>query len=126
LTIKDCVGALFGAVACPKASADAANKTAAANRIRNASSVIRFFSHEVSSYHIAIQRELPYAYRKAWSTDANRTTRTEAPCHMIGNAITVARIVTGEEQEDYGADDGRYPAAKSLGQRGGKTLPACR
>jgi hypothetical protein len=32
----------------------------------------------------------------------------------------VAKIATGEEPEDYGADDGKDPAAKSLGSRGGK------
>jgi hypothetical protein len=32
----------------------------------------------------------------------------------------VAKIATGEEPEDYGADDGQDPAAKSLGSRGGK------
>jgi hypothetical protein len=42
------------------------------------------------------------------------------PADVIGNAIKVAKIATGEEQEDYGADDGKDPAAKSLGQCGGK------
>jgi hypothetical protein len=42
------------------------------------------------------------------------------PADVIGNAIKVARIATGEEQEDFGADGGKDPAAQSLGQRGGK------
>jgi hypothetical protein len=42
------------------------------------------------------------------------------PADVIGNAIKVARIATGEESEDFGADDGKDPAAKSLGSRGGK------
>ena len=42
------------------------------------------------------------------------------PADMIGNAIKVARIATGEEAEDFGADDGKDKAAQSLGQRGGK------
>jgi hypothetical protein len=29
------------------------------------------------------------------------------PADVIGNAIKVARIATGEEQEDYGGDDGK-------------------
>ena len=41
------------------------------------------------------------------------------PAHVIGNAIKVARIATGEETEDV-VDDGKDPAAKSLGSRGGK------
>lgn len=41
------------------------------------------------------------------------------PADVIGNAIKVARIATGEEEEDV-VDDGKDPAAKSLGQRGGK------
>ena len=46
------------------------------------------------------------------------------PADVIGNAIKVARIATGEEQEDFPADDGKDPAAKSLGQRGGKARAA--
>ena len=42
---------------------------------------------------------------------------------MIGNAIKVARIATGEEIEDM-PDDGKDPAAKSLGARGGKARAA--
>ena len=39
---------------------------------------------------------------------------------MIGNAVKVMRIVTGEEQEDFPADDGKDKAAQSLGRRGGR------
>jgi hypothetical protein len=39
---------------------------------------------------------------------------------VIGNAVKVMRIATGEEQEDFPADDGKDKAAQSLGQRGGK------
>ena len=42
------------------------------------------------------------------------------PADVIGNAIKVARITTGEEEEDFPADDGKDKAAQSLGQRGGK------
>ena len=37
-----------------------------------------------------------------------------SPADVIGNAIKVARIATGEEEEDM-PDDGKDPAAKSLG-----------
>ena len=40
------------------------------------------------------------------------------PADVIGNAICVARIATGEEAEDFPAD-GKDSAAQSLGQRGG-------
>jgi hypothetical protein len=46
------------------------------------------------------------------------------PADAIGNAIKVARIATGEEQEDFPADDGKDKAAQSLGQRGGKARAA--
>ena len=39
---------------------------------------------------------------------------------MIGNAVKVMRIATGEVQEDFPVDDGKDKAAQSLGQRGGK------
>jgi hypothetical protein len=41
------------------------------------------------------------------------------PADVIGNAVKVMRIATGEE-EDTVVDDGKDPAAKSLGARGGK------
>jgi hypothetical protein len=42
------------------------------------------------------------------------------PADVIGNAVKVIRIATGEEQNDFPADDGKDKAAQSLGQRGGK------
>ena len=42
------------------------------------------------------------------------------PADVIGNAVKVMRILTGEEQEDFGADDGKDKAAQSMGRRGGK------
>jgi hypothetical protein len=39
---------------------------------------------------------------------------------VIGAAIKVARIATGEETEDEPVDDGKDAAAVSLGKRGGK------
>jgi len=41
------------------------------------------------------------------------------PADVIGNAVKVARIATGEETEGFPADDGKDKAAQSLGQRGG-------
>jgi hypothetical protein len=46
------------------------------------------------------------------------------PADVIGNAIKVARIATGEEEENFPADDGKDKAAQSLGQRGGKARAA--
>ncbi len=41
------------------------------------------------------------------------------PADVIGNAVKVMRIATGEEDEAL-ADDGKDKAAVSLGKRGGK------
>lgn len=41
------------------------------------------------------------------------------PSDVIGNAVKVMRIATGEEPEDLGSDDGKDPAAKALGKKGG-------
>ena len=41
------------------------------------------------------------------------------PADVTGNAVKVMRIATGEEEEEY-EDDGKDPAAKALGARGGK------
>ena len=41
------------------------------------------------------------------------------PADVVSNAVRIARIATGEEEEDL-TDDGKDKAAVSLGQRGGK------
>lgn len=41
------------------------------------------------------------------------------PADVIGNAVKVMRIATGEEADDI-QDDGKDPAAKALGAKGGK------
>ena len=38
---------------------------------------------------------------------------------MIGNAVQVRRIATGEDKEEY-EDNGKDPAAKNLGAKGGR------
>ena len=41
------------------------------------------------------------------------------PADVIGNAVTVARIATGEAEEQF-VDDGKNKAAQALGAKGGK------
>jgi hypothetical protein len=41
------------------------------------------------------------------------------PADVIGNAIRVAKIATGEETERIVADDGKDKAAQALGKKGG-------
>lgn len=45
------------------------------------------------------------------------------PADVIGNAVKVMRIATGEEK-DVMVNDGKDPAAKSLGARGGRARAA--
>lgn len=45
------------------------------------------------------------------------------PADAIGLAVAVARIATGEV-EDVPADDGKDPAAKALGKKGGAARAA--
>ncbi len=45
------------------------------------------------------------------------------PADVIGNAVKVMRIATGEEPEDYCPNpesEGKDPAAVALGRKGGK------
>ena len=43
------------------------------------------------------------------------------PADVVSNAVKVARIATGEEEEEFDKDDGgKDKAAQSLGRRGGK------
>ena len=47
------------------------------------------------------------------------------PTDVIGNAIKIAKIATGEEDEEFEKDaDGKDKAAQSLGKRGGKARAA--
>ena len=41
------------------------------------------------------------------------------PADVIGNAVRVMEIATGQREEEYEAD-GKDPAAKALGAKGGK------
>lgn len=41
------------------------------------------------------------------------------PADVIGNAVKIMRIATGEDADDT-PDDGKDPAAKALGAKGGK------
>jgi hypothetical protein len=45
------------------------------------------------------------------------------PADVIGNAVKVMRIATGEEPKDYGPSaesEGKDPAAVALGRKGGQ------
>jgi hypothetical protein len=46
------------------------------------------------------------------------------PADVIGAAVKVMRIATGEEPEDFGPDDGKDPNAKALGKKGGTARAA--
>jgi hypothetical protein len=46
------------------------------------------------------------------------------PADVIGAAIMVGRIATGEIEEGAPPDDGKDPAAVSLGRKGGKARAA--
>jgi len=45
------------------------------------------------------------------------------PADVIGNAVRVMQIATGEAEEEI-VDDGKDPAAKALGAKGGKARAA--
>ena len=45
------------------------------------------------------------------------------PADVIGNAVKVMRIATGEEVEEF-EDDEKDPAAKALGAKGGQARAA--
>ena len=45
--------------------------------------------------------------------------KAAAPPTVIGNAIKVARIATGEEEEEYVAKPEKNEAAAELGRKGG-------
>jgi hypothetical protein len=42
------------------------------------------------------------------------------PRDVVGNAVHVMKILTGEIEETTEVDDGKDPAAKAMGRKGGK------
>ena len=38
------------------------------------------------------------------------------PADVIGNAVKIARIATGEDEDDFAADDGKDKAAQALAE----------
>jgi len=46
------------------------------------------------------------------------------PADVIGNAVKIMRIATGEEPEDYGSKSEKNQAAAELGRKGGKARAA--
>jgi hypothetical protein len=46
------------------------------------------------------------------------------PADVIGNAVKVMRVLTGEEPEDYGPKDTKDLAARALGKKGGEARAA--
>jgi hypothetical protein len=46
------------------------------------------------------------------------------PADVVSNAVRIARIATGEEPEEFPADDGKDKAAQQLGKKGGEARAA--
>jgi hypothetical protein len=46
------------------------------------------------------------------------------PADVIGNAVKVMRIATGEETETFPVDDGKDSAATAMGRKGGRARAA--
>lgn len=46
--------------------------------------------------------------------------KPKRPADVIGNAVKVMRIATGEDEDATPPDDGKDPAAKALGAKGGR------
>ena len=42
------------------------------------------------------------------------------PADVIGNAVRVMEIATGQREEEYASDEGKDKAAAELGRKGGK------
>ena len=46
------------------------------------------------------------------------------PADIIGNAVTIAKIATGETEDELVENEGKDPAAQELGKKGGKARAA--
>jgi len=49
---------------------------------------------------------------------------TKRPTDVTGNAVRVMQILTGDAEDETPANDGKDPAAKALGARGGAARAA--
>ena len=47
------------------------------------------------------------------------SSRSNRPADVIGNAVHVMKVLTGEATDDAPVNDGKDPAAKALGAKGG-------
>jgi len=45
--------------------------------------------------------------------------RPSRPADVVGNAVHVMKVLTGEADDSAPVDDGKDPAAKALGAKGG-------
>lgn len=46
--------------------------------------------------------------------------RPKRPADVVSNAVHVMKVLTGEAEDTAPPDDGKDPAAKALGSKGGK------
>jgi hypothetical protein len=69
----------------------------------------------------ALKRPFLHIVRRPMPTGPKGERR---PADVISNAVRVMRIATGEEPERLPTDDGKDPAAKALGKKGGAARAA--
>lgn len=50
--------------------------------------------------------------------------KSKRPRDVVGNAVYVMKVLTGEIEEPPAVDDGKDPAAKAMGRKGGKARAA--
>jgi hypothetical protein len=50
-------------------------------------------------------------------------TGEKRPADVIGNAVHVMKVLTGEAEDTMPADDGKDPRAKALGAKGVEPVP---
>jgi hypothetical protein len=66
-----------------------------------------------------LSRTAPKLKRKSVIAIPTGPKGEKRPADVIGNAVKVMRIATGEESEDFGPADTRDQAARALGKKGG-------
>jgi hypothetical protein len=74
--------------------------------------------HAVSALAVASAHYLAAMERERYRFMPTRPKGEKRPADAIGVAIPIARNATGEEPEQID-DDGKHPAEKALGKKGG-------
>jgi hypothetical protein len=64
------------------------------------------------------------AHTVHWATTSAPRAANRRPADVVGNAVHIMKVLTGETDDEAPVDDGKDPSAKALGAKGGAARAA--